>query len=147
MNVSRITVARLYNLGSYEHIKYEISVDVPKTDSASDAMLALEHIMEALKPESKCGVHSWGELERESFRLVEMEKLLEEQGPEEFTRRHGHFVGTPEEFIARCEKSYTENMEKRLAYEARAKKARELLDNLGGAVEWKDAKLDWEDEQ
>jgi hypothetical protein len=48
--------------------------------------------------------------------------------------------------IARFEESLTESKEERDAAEQRAKKARELFDDLGGASEWKDAKLDWSDE-
>jgi len=143
MNVTKITIGRLYNLGSYEHVRYEISVEVRDGESAKDAMLGVEKILTALAPESKCCVQSQGEIEREKHRVDGM--FLDLQLPdEEFRRKHGHFVGSPLEYATRCKESWMNNRIKRENYEARAAKARELLDSLGGAAVWKDAKLDWE---
>ncbi len=52
MNITRITVDRLYNLGSYEHVKFSLSVDVKEGESAAVAMLGVEKIMEALNPKT-----------------------------------------------------------------------------------------------
>lgn len=145
MNITTITVKRLYNTGSYEHVSYELSVDVKEGESAAAALLGVERILEALNP--KTSTHSRGELDREARSIKTMHEKLSNDGPQEFTRYHGHFVGTPEEYIARCEQSHAENVAKRDAWEARAAKARKLLDDLGGAAQWKDAKLDWEDNE
>lgn len=53
MKASRVTVARLFNLGQYEHVRYEISVDVTDMQSAADAFLNLDAIMEALGPKTE----------------------------------------------------------------------------------------------
>ena len=144
MKTTKITIGRLYNLGSYEHVRYEISVDVNPGESACDALTCLEKIMEALKPERACLVSTKSELDREKFRVEELRKQLAKDGPEEFIRRNGFFEGTPQEYIERCELGYAENVSKRSQYETRARAARQLLDNLGGAAKWKDAKLDWD---
>jgi hypothetical protein len=72
--------------------------------------------------------------------------VLVNHGPEEFRRRYGHFEGTPAEFLARCKKSHDENVASRYAWEARSARARKMLEDLGGAANWKDAKLDWEND-
>jgi hypothetical protein len=145
MKTTKITIGRLFNLGSYEHMRYEITVEIPSSESASDAMIGLEKILEALKPERQCMVKTEAELERESFRLEELKKDLASLGVDEFEQKHGwHIVGTAPEYIQRVEDGYRREVEKRVAYEKRAKCAREALDDIGGAATWKDAKLDWE---
>ena len=144
MKTTKITIGRLYNLGSYEHVRYEISVEVNPGESACDALTGLEKIMEALKPERACMVSTKFELDHENSRIIEMRKLLSKEGAEVFIRRHGFFEGTPQEYIERCELGYAENVSKRSQYETRARAARQLLDSLGGAAKWKDAKLDWD---
>lgn len=146
MKVTKITVGRLYNLGSYEHVRYELTVEIPPGESATDAIIGVERILEGMKPESKSCIHSQTELERESRHISALHELLSNEGSDEFRNRNGYFKGTPEEYIARCEQIYQENLTKRTAWDARAKKARELFDNIGGASEWKDAKLDWEND-
>lgn len=143
MNVTRITVGRLYNLGSYEHVRYELSLDVPTGESPATALVAIEKILGALSP--KTSTHSRDELERELRRIGEMRLCLQRGGEEELKRVHGfHIAGTPDEYIQRCQESYEKNVAAREAWEAKSKKARQLLDDLGGAANWKDAKQDWD---
>jgi len=142
MRVSKITIGRLYNLGSYEHIRYELTAEVPEGESPATALLGLEKIITALSP--KTSTHTRDELARDLRRLEEMHALLSDEGPEKFRYRHGHFEGTPEEYIERCERSHSENVARRDAWEGRSAKARKMLEDLGGAANWKDAKLDWE---
>jgi hypothetical protein len=146
MKVIKLTLGRLYNLGSYEHVRYDITVELADGDSAKDALIGLEKIIEALAPESKCCVSSRGELDRELVRVADLRKDLNSLSEEEFKRRHGFFEGTGKEYVKRCEQSHAENCSRRGKYETRARKARELLDRLGGAAEWKEAKLDWEND-
>lgn len=143
MRATKLTVARLYNLGSYEHVRYEISVEVAEGESAATALIGLERILGALNPKSS--TKSREELKREQENIDYMNEQLGLHGPEEFTYKHGHFEGTPQEYIERCTKSHLENVAKRDKWEARAAKARQLLEDLGGAANWKDAKLEWDD--
>lgn len=141
--ISKITIGRLYNLGSYEHVRYELTVEVPEGESAATAMVGAERILSALSP--KTSTHSRTDLAREQHQLEEMRRKLTD--PDEFKRHYGHsFVGTPEEYIERCEQSHAVNVARRDAWEAKAALARKMLDDLGGAAKWKDAKLDWDDD-
>lgn len=144
MNITKITIGRLYNLGSYEHVRYELTAEVREGESPATAILGMERILAALSP--KTHTHSRSELEREKLLIERMRLKLSDEGPEEFRRCHGGFVGTPEEYIERCEQSHAENVAARDAWEARSAKARKLLEDLGGAANWKDAKLDWEND-
>lgn len=148
MRISKITIGRLYNLGSYEHIRYEhiryeLTLEVPESESASLAILGLEKIIEALNP--KTSTNTRGELDREHLNLTEKRNRLS-LSEDEFRRHYGHFVGTPAEYVERCELSHAENVKRRNAWEARSEKARKMLDDLGGAANWKDAKLEWEND-
>lgn len=141
MRIAKITIGRLYNLGSYEHVRYELTAEVPEGDSPSTAILGMEKILAALSPQTS--THSRGELDRELNHLLEMRNRLA-LPEDEFRQHYGHFVGTPAEYYKRCEESHADNVRKRDAWEARSDKARKLLEDLGGAANWKDAKLDWE---
>lgn len=144
MNITKITIGRLYNLGSYEHVRYELTAEVPQGESPATAIIGLEKILTALSP--KTHTHSRSELEREAHQIEEMRHLLAGKGEEAFRQRHGFsFVSTPEEYIARCAESHAKNVADRDKWERRSAKARILLDDLGGAANFKDAKLDWED--
>lgn len=145
MNVTKITIGRLYNLGSYEHIRYELTAEVPAGESPATALLGLEKILAGLSP--KTHTHTREELRREGLRIEELRSSLKATTDEnEFRRKHGHFVGTPEEYVSRCEQWHFENVKNRDAWERRSAKARKLLEDLGGAANWKDAKLNWEND-
>ena len=147
MKTTKITIARLFNLGSYEHVRYEITVELAAGDSARETMMGLEKVLEALKPERSCCVSTEGELRRKQHLLEELKAALSKDPDEEFRRKHGHFTGTPAEYVARVEQQYVEDVAKRVAYEKRAAAARRALDDLGGASTWKDCKLDWETDE
>lgn len=142
--IVRITVGRLYNLGSYEHVRYELTIEIPEKASAAKTLEGVERLLSALNPREPGGVPSETDISGDELRVTSMkERLL--KGEDEFDRHYGHsFVGTREEYIARCEGSLQESMAKRKAWKERSQKARLLLDDLGGAAEWKDAKLNWD---
>ena len=146
MKVTKITVGRLYNLGNYEHIRYDITVEIQPGESPATAMIGIEKIMAGLAPQKTWGVHSYGELEREGSHLKEMAANLTTMDEAAFRERYGHFVGTPTEYHTRCMESHTADVVKRAKAVQRAATARKLLEDIGGAATWKDAKLDWEDD-
>lgn len=143
MKISKITMDRLYNLGSYEHVKYSLTVEVGPDESAATAITGMEKILAGLAPLSKSGVKSEHEIAHEQRALESMKTATAIQ----FQERYGHWTGTPAEIIARCENDLKGSIDRRNAAIARAKAARQLFDDLGGAAQWKDAKLDWEDYQ
>lgn len=147
MNISRVTVGRVFNLGNYENVRYELSVDVPAGESAATALVALEKIIGALTP--KGSPISEAELKRDKLQIEEMHRCLSNDGPDAFKRINAwHMAGkeSPEEYIAMREATLAENSKKLEAWKAKHEKARKLLDDLGGAAVWKDAKQDWEDD-
>ena len=118
--VSRITIGRLYNLGNFEHIRYEISVDVD--GNASATLRNVENIIAALNPKRQCDAHTHWRVER----LEKKTDLTDDDNKE------------------------LEQLKKRVkADEAalkRREKAREKLDKLNGTSVYKDAKLEWDEE-
>lgn len=142
MNVTKITVGRLYNLGSYEHVRYEITVEVKETESAALAITGIERILSGLAPISKQGVKTQGELQR----LTEEVERMKTMPVVDWERQYGHCKGSAAEVIERYQKSLEEEALKTHACLNRAAIARRLFDDLGGAAVWKDAKLDWEDD-
>ena len=50
MNITKITIGRLYNLGSYEHIRYELTCEIPSGESPATALIGLEKLIGALNP-------------------------------------------------------------------------------------------------
>lgn len=145
MKTTKITIGRLFNLGSYEHIRYEVTVELGEGDSAEKAITGLEKVLECLKPERNHAVETRSDLRREAARISELKAKLVRCNENEFRSGVGHFVGTPNEYIARIEAAHIAERAKRVDYEARCKKARALLDDLGASEQFKDHKLDWEE--
>lgn len=143
--ITRVTIGRLYNLGSYEHVRYELTVEIPDGESASKAVAGIERIFAALNPREPGSVQTETTILHDTRRVQDMKDRLA-KSPEDFEQYYRGYVGTPEEYIARCEESLNESIAKREAWKARSRKARELLDDLGGAAKWHDAKLEWNDD-
>ncbi len=142
MNVTKITVGRLYNLGSYEHVRYEIAVEIQEGQSAAVAIRGIEKILTGLAPISKQGIKEPSELRRMAKEVENMKTMP----LADWQRHYGHCEGTAEQVIDRYQKALEEESLKTHAAMKRAAMSRELLDQLGGAAVWKDAKLDWEDD-
>lgn len=141
--IVRISVGRLYNLGSYENCRYDLTVDVAEHESAARCVRAIEKILAGLAPLKPQQLMSPEEANRERERIGKMLKMK----PEEFQRQHGDPEGGRGAYVVRCRQSLKENIRRSESMLARAKKARDLFDDLGGAEKWKDAKADWDDEE
>jgi hypothetical protein len=142
MNVSKITIGRLYNLGDYEHIRYELTVEIPHGESPATAIIGMEKILSALNPKTPGGVPDEADTKRETQRLAEMRSMDDEL----FERYHRGHKGTRAEYTQFLSDKIAEGTKRREQWLARSAKARKLLEDLGGAANWKDAKLDWENE-
>lgn len=138
MKVSKITIGRLFNLGSYEHVRYEMTVEVKEGESAAAAVIGMERILEGLKP-NRC-IASDAELKRETLNLDRMHKMTDEEWKREFA----YTSGTREEIMARYDEDHVSRTCDSIAAKQCAEKARQLFDDIGGAAEWKDAKLAWD---
>jgi hypothetical protein len=139
MKINKITIGRLYNLGNYEHIRYDLTVELKDDESAATAVLGLEKILAGLKPDKY--IKSEIELEREAAKIERMKKMT----AEEWDNEHRYSQGSREEITRRYEAALEEEKRKRAETIARGEKARELFDDLGGASQWKDAKMEWEE--
>lgn len=118
--VSHIGLSRLFNLGNYENIKFDVSVEVPEGQSAALAMSTLLKIMQKLRPVKL----SW-EVQRAQKLLNTPETELEEVDRE-----------TLEQAKALVEEHNAKVRER--------KEALRKLDTLGGSIVGKDAKDSWE---
>ena len=141
MKITKITIGRLYNLGNYEHVRYDLTVEVGENESAAEAVKGMENIISGLKPLKNCNIKEARELQRRAEEVENMKTMP----AVEWDRHYGHCKGTPSEVIERYQKSLEEDALKTHLAVDRAKRARELFDDLGGAAQWKDAKLAWDD--
>lgn len=74
--VKTISLSALFNTGNYEHIKYEVSVEVPDGVKAKDSFLDLLSILAALRPIKKPYYYDSAKarLMKHHDQLTEMEK-------------------------------------------------------------------------
>src|ERR1044071_8778109 len=50
VKVTRIAIGRLHNLGNYEHIRYDVTVDLTNGENPGLIIARLEKLLGALKP-------------------------------------------------------------------------------------------------
>lgn len=48
--ISRITAARLFNTGNYEHVRFELTVEVPDGSDPAEAFASVTEILNGLRP-------------------------------------------------------------------------------------------------
>ena len=138
--ISRITVGRLFNLGNYEHVRYDITVEIPDGASSTKAMIGLERIMEGLAPLKM--LKTADDFKREAERI----KRIKEMSTEAWNLEYQYAKGSRQEIIKRYEADLRKEIAKAKRATDKAEKARKLLDDLGGAMMFKDAKLSWDND-
>lgn len=118
--VTHIGLSRLFNLGNYENIKFDVSVEVPEGQSAALTLSMLLKILQKLRPL------------KQSYEVTRAIRIL----------------NTPETELSETERGNLE--EYRALVDAHAirvqerKEALQKLDALGGTSTEKDAKDSWE---
>lgn len=121
--VTHVSISRLYNMGSYEHVKYDLGVEVPDGASANEAFMGIARILFALKPI------------KFPYNFESMKDLL----------------AKPMEELSESEKSIRPEYAERVGEIERLRAARvealKQLDDLGGTGQHKDAKLSWGDDE
>ena len=123
--ISKITASRLFNLGNYEHVRFEISVDLEEKDSPARLLRELEETLESLNPHNP--VSDW-ELSRAKAKVAE-------------------FIERPDPTDADVLSSrYLETVRKHNLFERRRKEAFQRLDALGGTETFTDHKEKWTDD-
>lgn len=122
--VSRFTIGRLYNLGSYEHIRYELSIDVPEGASAKEAFDHAMSILGRLNPKPPVDSYALGTATRV---LASPAADLSEWEAQELTK-------------------YREVVAKYDAWKAEKDAVSKELDAIGVTRVYKDAKEEWDQE-
>jgi hypothetical protein len=120
--ITKITMAALYGLGRYEHVRYELSAEVGEGESATAAFQEVRYILAMLKPVCRPDC---------ARSLEEASKLTPE---ERNNYQNEHLVEWAEEMGA---------YHLKLSRKAEAIK---MLDTLGGNRQFRDAKQDWENQ-
>jgi hypothetical protein len=120
--VTRIAIGRLHNLGNYEHIRYDVTVELSNGENAGLVISRLEKLLAALKP-----------IEKNDYDYQRAVKVMSD--PEL----------AKDESVRNIE-IYKARIEKREKAVARRARALELFSELGGTSEHVDAKDKWEDD-
>lgn len=121
--VSKITIGRLHNLGNYEHVRYEITVEVPEANQAAAVLVNLENVLERLDPKPPVSDY---DLKRATVALA---KPVEEWP--EWERDN--------------EPAYLSYLARHKEWSAGQEAARLALNDIGGTTVYVDAKDKWED--
>lgn len=128
--VTKITIGRLYNLGNYEHVRYELTVEIPEGRSAAAALTNTLKVLAGCKPVKL----TYSEQAVRHLAKAPEPKLSDPPTAEE---RHTH---------AKWQEARKLEIKMEAALKSRAG-ALELLDAMGGTSIYKDAKLDWDEEE
>lgn len=139
MQITKITIGRLYNLGSYEHVRYELTAEIPAGESPATAIIGLENILAALNPKRPNDVPSESEIRSLESALTVTRELTDEN------IRRSYGVSKYRRILS-LQQSITEGKGALERWKRRQAKARLLLQDLGGAANYKDAKEDWDNE-
>lgn len=126
MNVPRITklsVGRLCNLGNYEHIRYEVTVDIPEGVCATKTLTAIETALNTLATRPPDG---W------SYR----------HAAETLAKPRGEWTPTD----IQNEPAHREMVRRMEQWHAKQDYARKVLGDFSLSSEFTDHKQDWQDD-
>lgn len=139
MYITKITIGRLYNLGSYEHVRYELTAEIPAGQSPATAIIGMENILGALNPKRPHGVPSESDIRNLESSLAATREATDEQVRRSYGKsKYGRILS--------LHHSIAEGKSALARWNERQVKARLLLEDLGGAANYKDAKEDWDDD-
>lgn len=123
--VSSITVGRVYNLGNYENMRYELTIELREDEHPGPVISHLEIVFKALNPKSPVS----------SFALEQAFKLL----------------AIPEHLRTAMQSRELAQLQTQLdlhrQWEEDRKLALATLHNLGGSEAYKNAKEGWAKEE
>lgn len=140
MRVTNITIGRLANLGNYEHVRYEVTVEIAAGESAGQAITNVESILEALCDRRPSHIAPPENIRHREAALAQ----LREMSDLDVQTKHGMSKAVA---IGRAEKALAKDRAKSAAWEAMQAAARARFDNLGGTSKFTDHKRDWNDAQ
>jgi hypothetical protein len=139
--ISRITIGRLHNLGNYEHVRYEVTVDMPPGTSPASVLHATEQMLNALDPKPP---HS-------AYEVLTAQRELQKPAPKlaDFFDGRDHAY-SPEQ---RLESANNEReralkiVNRQNEWRQRRDAAHRRFDELGGTSLHRDAKVDWDEDE
>jgi hypothetical protein len=139
--ISRITIGRLHNLGNYEHVRYEVTVDLPPGTSPASVLHRTEQLLNALEPR---GPYSLSEV---SNALREIRKPMPKLA--DFVDGRGAYNDAEQSLRhATLERERAESLLKRHdEWRARRDAAHRRFDELGGVSVYTDAKDRWDEDE
>lgn len=120
--ITRATIGRLHNLGNYEHVRYEVTVEIPPGNHAGAVIQQLVWLLDNLEPKDPVSDY---DLERAKRAL---DKPVEEWPEWERDNKPAY-----EKYVERHE-----------AWKKGRAEAHAALGNLPVQVQYKDAKDTWE---
>lgn len=138
--ISRVTLGRLHNLGNYEHVRYEVTVELPPGASPASVIRELTETLDGLEPRAP---YSASEVRLAMAAVSKVEPTIAD-----FDDGRDHYNSPAErlrdalrerEQAARLLARYSEWQQKRDAALGR-------FDALGGTQCFTDAKEQWDDE-
>jgi hypothetical protein len=129
--VTALTVARLHNLGNYEHVRYEVTVALPDGAKPSEVLSDVTEILADLRPSKQ----SQWDIGRARTLLAGAEPpVVPDDAPYE-QRRAREVWEQARELVKRDD-----------AEQKRVARAQQALNDLGGTRRYTDAKASWDDE-
>ncbi len=126
--VTALTVARLHNLGNYEHVRYDVTVAIPADASPGDVLTDVTAMLDDLRPNKTS-----------PYELKHARDILAQPVPAEAEQEEADRIHT--------RRQHAQNLvDRHDAEERRLARARAAFDKLGGAERYTDAKDKWDDE-
>lgn len=123
--ITHVEIARLHNLGNYEHVRYQVKVELPLGASPSSVVGELEQMLSDLEP--KCPWSTWD--------LAHAQKVLQQAEPEEGVSAEDH---------ARRRDAAREKLARYAEWKKQRDAALAKLDQFGGLAVHTDAKDRWD---
>lgn len=130
--ISRFTIGRLYNLGNYEHVRYELTVEVAEGRSAALALRNTLKLLKAVNPKPPVPSYEYESAKSKIEKPNDWHKNIADK--EEQARLRKEMVAESQKTVKKFE-----------TWVNRRHAAEIVLDDIGGSKAFKDAKLSWED--
>lgn len=130
--IRRITIGRLYNLGNYEHVRYELSVEIGEGKSAALALRNTLRLLKAVNPKPPVALYDYERAKLQIEKPGDWHKNVVDKIEQAKFRK---------EMVVEAKK----NVKKFETWLKRRHAAEAVLDDIGGTKAFKDAKLSWDD--
>lgn len=123
--ITHVESARLHNLGNYEHVRYQIMVELPLGASPASVVGELEQVLADLEP--KCPWSTWA--------LAHAQRLVQQVDPDEGASAEDH---------ARRRDAARDKLARYAEWKKQRDAALAKLDQFGGLAVHTDAKGRWD---